>query len=133
MEFTLTVEDIAKACHEVNRAFCASFNDPVPPPWDEAPDWQKQSVIAGVQNVMDNDADKEKYVSARDNHDKWMERKLRDGWTYGPIKDPEKKQHPDLLPFDSLPKEQQAKDRLFLATVRGLYHFVPGYVSHLGE
>jgi hypothetical protein len=133
MEFTLTVEDIAKACHEVNRTFCASINDHSHPPWDEAPDWQKQSLIAGVQHVMDVDADKDKYVSAQDSHDRWMESKLREGWTYGPIKDPEKKQHPDLLPFDSLPKDQQAKDHIFLHTVRGLYHFVSGYVSHFFE
>jgi cytochrome c1 len=127
VDFTLTVEDIAKACHEVNRAYCAALNDFSQPPWDEAPDWQKQSGIAGVQHVMDIDADKDKYTCAHDIHDKWMEHKLREGWTYGPVKDPEKKQHPDLLPYDRLPKEQQAKDKLFLAIVRGLYRFVPGY------
>jgi hypothetical protein len=46
-----------------------------------------------------------------------MKQKLDDGWKYGPVKDPEKKEHPCLVSFSELPKEQQAKDFIFRAIV----------------
>lgn len=51
-------------------------------------------------------------------HQSWMAQKLADGWTFGPVKDAEKKQHPCLVPFNLLPREQQAKDFIF----RGIVH-----------
>lgn len=47
-------------------------------------------------------------------------REIADGWEYGPVKDPEAKEHPCLVPFSDLPREQQAKDFLFRAVVRAL-------------
>jgi hypothetical protein len=51
-------------------------------------------------------------------HENWMKEKEADGWKYGTIKDPEKKEHPCIVPFEQLPKEQQFKDHLF----RGIVH-----------
>jgi hypothetical protein len=45
-----------------------------------------------------------------DSHQLWMAQKLADGWVYGPVKDREKKTHPDLVPFDQLPEIEQRKD-----------------------
>ena len=53
-------------------------------------------------------------------HDAWMADKIADGWRYGEIKDAEAKTHPCLVPFDQLPREQQAKDALFRAVVKAL-------------
>jgi len=47
--------------------------------------------------------------------------KLKDGWKHGPVKDPEKKEHPCLIPYDELPKEQQVKDHLFIGVVKALW------------
>jgi hypothetical protein len=44
--------------------------------------------------------------------------KKADGWVYGEVKDPEKKEHPCLVEYEELPKDQQAKDSLFIAVVR---------------
>ena len=49
-----------------------------------------------------------------------MAQKIEDGWTYGPEKNPDLKQHPCLVPFHELPREQQAKDYIFRAVVRVL-------------
>jgi hypothetical protein len=46
--------------------------------------------------------------------------KLADGWKYGPVKYPEKKEHPCMVPFAELPKEQQLKDALFRHIVPAL-------------
>jgi len=53
-------------------------------------------------------------------HDSWSAEKVADGWVYGPVKDPEAKQHPCLVPYDDLPVEQRTKDYLFQAVVRSL-------------
>jgi hypothetical protein len=52
-------------------------------------------------------------VRPSDSHASWSAQKLRDGWEYGPVKDPEKKQHPCLVAFDDLPRDQQMKDHIF--------------------
>jgi hypothetical protein len=49
-----------------------------------------------------------------------MAEKLAAGWEYGPVKDAEAKRHPCLVPFNQLPREQQAKDYIFRAVVHAL-------------
>jgi hypothetical protein len=39
------------------------------------------------------------------------------GWTYGPERDPERKTHPDMVPFGDLEQREQDKDAVFLALV----------------
>ena len=58
-------------------------------------------------------------------HISWMNQKLDDGWKYGHVKYPEKKEHPCLVPFDQLPREQQAKDFIFRAVVHALRPTAP--------
>ena len=109
------VEHIASVCHEVNRGYCVSLGDHSQPAWKDAPAWQRESVIAGVRAAL---ADPNRQPG--DSHAGWLEHKLREGWKYGPFKDPEAKLHPCMVPFDELPREQRAKDYLFLAVVRAL-------------
>jgi hypothetical protein len=111
----LYVEEIAKVCHEANRGYCAALGDPSQLPWEEAPEWQRQSAITGVKYHIDNPNS-----SPADSHMSWWEEKRRDGWKHGPVKDPVKKEHPCCVPYEQLPKEQQAKDFIFLAIVRAL-------------
>jgi hypothetical protein len=49
-----------------------------------------------------------------------MAQKLAEGWKLGPVKNPEAKEHPCLVPFDDLPVEQKVKDYLFRGVVRAL-------------
>lgn len=108
-------ELIARVAHEVNRAYCASLGDTSQPAWEEAPDWQRQSALAGVDMHLANpDATPEQ------SHESWLAQKTADGWTHGDVKDPEKKQHPCFLPYAELPAEQRAKDYLFRGVVHAL-------------
>lgn len=111
MQIELTREFIAEVAHEVNRAYCLALGDDSQPPWAEAPDWQQQSALNGVDLHLGEDAGPEA------SHANWMEEKLEAGWKYGPVKDPDKKEHPCLVPFAELPREQQAKDYIFRAVV----------------
>ena len=107
--------DIAKMCHEANRALCAVNGDHSQPEWYDAPDWQVDSAIDGVLHAYASpDAQPE------DSHNSWMAGKIADGWVYGKAKDPVAKTHPCIAPFDQLPEWQQKKDKLFLAIVRAL-------------
>ena len=106
------VETIAKVCHEANRGYCKALGDDSQPPWEDAPDWQKESARNGVKfHIANPDADPEA------SHENWLKEKLADHWTYGPVKDVEKKEHPCCLPYKELPVEQRAKDYIFRSIV----------------
>lgn len=101
--------DIARICHEANRAYCVTLGDQSQPSWDEAPDWQRSSAIAGVEFHLANpDAGPE------GSHASWMRQKIADGWSYGVRKDTKGR---FLVPYRQLPPEQQRKDALFVAIV----------------
>jgi hypothetical protein len=102
---------IAKVAHEVNRAYCLSIGDNSHPAWEDAPDWQKESAINGIEFHLNNETTPEQ------SHENWLKQKEEDGWVYGEEKDPEKKTHPCMVPYDQLPAEQRTKDYLFKAVV----------------
>ena len=111
----MTIEDIAKCCHEANRAYCAAIFDPVLDPWDSAPEWQRQSCISGVRFHIENPT-----AGPQGSHENWMADKARDGWVYGETKDPEAKTHPCMIPYDELSINQRVKDFIFVSIVHGL-------------
>jgi RyR domain len=107
--------EIARVAHEVNRAYCQALGDTSQLAWEEAPEWQRASAINGVHfHLVNPDAGPD--VS----HNAWLEEKRAAGWKYGPVKNPEAKEHPCFVPYDQLPVEQQAKDFLFRGVVRAL-------------
>ncbi len=107
--------EIAKVCHEVNRAYCLALGDTNQMPWIDSPRWQKDSALHGVEMHINNPN-----AGPQASHESWMKQKLDDGWEYGPVKNADLKQHPCLVPFDQLPVEQQAKDYIFRAVVHAL-------------
>lgn len=107
----MQVEQIARICHQVNKAYCESIGDNSHLDWEDTPDWQKESSMIGVEFHLKNDAGPEA------SHESWLKQKEEDGWKYGPVKDVTKKEHPCFVPFNQLPREQQAKDFLFRAVV----------------
>lgn len=111
----ITIEQIAKVCHQTNKAYCEQLGDTTQLDWDKVPEWQRVSAIKGVEYKLNNPDAK-----PSDSHNSWLEEKRNTGWTYGPIKDPEKKQHPCFIPYEGLPLEQQVKDFLFIAVVNNL-------------
>lgn len=118
--FQLYVE-IARVCHEANRAYCQSLGDDSQLPWDNAPEWQKKSALLGVDlHATNPDA------GPKASHDSWKAQKEADGWVYGEVKDADKKTHPCMMDFDQLPVEQQAKDYIFRAIVIEMTRIIRG-------
>ncbi len=110
---TTTIEACAEAAHEANRIYCIALGDTSQPAWRHAPAWQKSSAINGVRGALAGNTPEQ-------SHESWTAEKLAAGWTFGPVKDPEAKTHPCLVPYAELPLAQRAKDTLFLATVRAM-------------
>jgi hypothetical protein len=106
---------IARVCHEANRAYCLSLGDDSQAPWDDAPEWQKNSAIVGVQAHLANP-----HMTPEQSHESWLSLKREEGWKFGPVKDVEKKEHPCFLPYAELPAAQRVKDSLFSAVVNAL-------------
>lgn len=116
MPYDYTDEQILKAAiaaHECNRAFCVSIGDNTQVPWEWAESWQKESAINSVKGVINGSSPEQLHID-------WCSQKYVGGWNYGPVKDPAKKQHPCLVPYNDLPQEQQAKDDVFVAVVKAV-------------
>lgn len=111
----MTVEQIAKVCYEANKAYCETIGDNSFSSWEQAPDWQKQTNMNGVQFHFDNPNAK-----PCDSHNNWMKVKTEEGWKYGAVKNPETKEHPCYVPYEELPISQQKKDALFIAIIHAL-------------
>ena len=110
---------IAKIAYEINKAYCESHGDfSFIHSWEEVPDWQKSTLLAGVHFHLHHPT-----AGPEASHESWMKHKLQDGWMYGPVKNPDKKEHPCLVPFTSLPVHQQAKDFLFRQIVHSLSEY----------
>lgn len=110
----------AAICHEANRSLCYGQGDDSQPAWGDAPNWQHESAIAGVEFHLANPL-----AGTDDSHKSWMAQKEAEGWVYGPTKNPEAKEHPCMVPYDQLPPEQQVKDYLF----RGIIHAIAPFIS----
>ncbi len=118
----MLISEIAKVCHEINKTYCEFLGDFSQTSWETAPQWQKDSAIKGVQfHVRNPDA------PASASHTSWLIEKEATGWVYGPIKDADKKEHPCIVPFVELPREQQLKDHLFRSVVHQLMSSLPVY------
>lgn len=116
----LSILHVAMMCHEANRNLCIALGDFSQKPWEDAPQWQQDSAFNGVIfNLNNPDA------PASASHDSWLEEKRVNGWSWGLEKDAELKTHPCFVPYEELPKEQQAKDHLFKAIVAAMAPLVP--------
>ncbi len=48
---------------------------------------------------------------AENAHEVWAANRKKEGWTYGPVRDDEKKQHPDMVAYCQLPDSEKLYDR----------------------
>jgi len=120
----VNIENIAKAAHELNKAYCESIGDNSQPSWEDAPEWQKSSAINGVTFHLNNPD-----ATPSASHQSWLKQKTEEGWKYGKVKNPETKEHPCFVPYEQLPNEQKAKDYIFRQTI----HSLKPYLLHTEE
>jgi len=144
--FGCTYEILARAIHadyvrnEREKGFTPETN-PSMVPWEELPETLKESnrgqaehirvkleaIGCDIATTTDWDvplfqfSPEEVELMAEMEHERFVEERLRQGFTYGSTKDLEKKTIPTLIPWSQLPNEEKNKDR---DSVRGLSAFL---------
>lgn len=112
--YRYTNEEVARICHEANRALQNANQDPLPSvPWDAESEEIKASTVAGVMAARQG-------IMPRESHDRWIKARAAQGWAYGPEKDPVRRTHPNMVRYEDLPESEQVKDRLFIAIITAL-------------
>ena len=48
---------------------------------------------------------------AKHNHDVWAAGRIREGWSYGPKRDDDRKENPCLVPYEELSESEKDYDR----------------------
>ena len=51
---------------------------------------------------------------ARHEHERWLRRKVKTGWSYGDLRDDARRLHPCVCPWEELPEQERDKDRLIV-------------------
>lgn len=108
-----TIEEVAKLVHEINKLYCAHMGDYSLSNWKDSPSWQKESIISGIKNIIQNPNQ-----TPEESHNKWLKYKEEEGWKYGNVKDSILKTHPCFLPYNDLPEQQKLKDIIFISMVK---------------
>jgi hypothetical protein len=148
-------ETLARAIHDdyvaqQRREGRTAEENPSMAPWEELPDHLKESnrdqaahigvklaaVSCGLTPLTAWEAEPLEFSPeeverlARLEHDRWVRYHLGKGWRYAPgARDPVRRTHPDLIPFDDLSEEKREYDR---NAVRGIPAFLAraGFQAH---
>lgn len=105
--------EIARVCHEANRAVQQVLGEPENPPWEYLSADLRESTLKGVEAALAGAGPEALHAS-------WCEERIAGGWVYGETKDPEAKTHPCLVRYSELPAEQRVKDHVFGAVVAAM-------------
>jgi len=105
----------AKFVYEGARLHAVQLQCPViPKPWNEREEdftTQFRELIEGLCRGT------RKFKDPKTAHDSWVKKYLEMGWHYGKQYNPERKIHPDLVPYEELDPKERVKDQVFLALV----------------
>jgi len=83
----------------------------VPKPWDEREDDFQEQFL----KVIERQCGDQRSRSPEELHGSWMQAYFAMGWVFGDEYDPERRVHPDLVPYENLEKLEQDKDSVFIA------------------
>jgi hypothetical protein len=109
------IERAARTAHEVNRIYSLALGDTSHERWEDTPEPIRQSAIAGARYLARHPG-----TTPAESHAGWMKYKVLEGWQWGADKDLDRKTHPCLVPYESLPVHEKLKDSLFQTVVRGV-------------
>ena len=102
---------VVEACARVATDVYAAGLGGAWPSWDAATHPVRETARASVRAVFDG-------TTPEQWHARWKAEKEAEGWTWGPERDDERKQHPNLRPYRELPEAQRELDRVFAAAAR---------------
>lgn len=110
----MTDRQIARVCHEANRAVQIINRDGFANKhWPALSKEMRASAEDGVAKARAG-------ATAEELHESWCEFKRERGWVFGPEKSEYRRTHPCLVPYADLPEHERIKDTLFHAIVKAL-------------
>lgn len=113
----------AKWIYEGTRLENVAAGRPInPEPWEQRDEYFRENMIKAV-NLQ---CGPNRVTSPEELHNRWVSAYEKMGWKYGPVRNVEKKEHPDMVPFNELGKLEQDKDFVFFLMceiVRGVSMF----------
>jgi len=83
----------------------------VPEPWPMREDDFRLQFL----DVIERQCGPNRCSSPEELHDDWVKAYEKNGWRYGPVRDREKRTHPDMVPYDDLGQLERDKDSVFVA------------------
>ena len=108
----LTVQQIAAVAHAANRAYQEVTGEP----WPDQ-EWSAHSrKVQAVRDVLNSRSG----VTAEEQHEQWLVQRTAAGYTYGPVKRPDRLEDPCMVPYADLPDSEKIKDALYGAVVGAL-------------
>lgn len=81
-----------------------------PEPWGKRDDKFRANMIRAVKHQCGP----RRSGSPEALHDAWVRAYRKMGWRYGPIRDPGRKEHPDMVPFCKLGRLEREKDWVYM-------------------
>lgn len=105
-----TIEEIARICHKAYLQYCQAIGDYSQAPWQEAPEWQRESAKVAVKYCLENPQSPAYLV-----HNAWKEFMIQDGWKYSLFFNEQNKEHPWLTSFQELSQISQMRTELITA------------------
>lgn len=111
----IELDRIARVVHEAVRAWARANDQNASRSWSQCAKWMREATYESVRFVLEHPD-----APASAQHDQWMEKKRRDGWTHGAEKSGVSKTHPMLVPYDELPLVERRKDELVRCLVAAL-------------
>ena len=112
MDETTLNERRAEFVYEGARIAAIAAKAPIiPEPWGDREQPFKDQFLEVIEKQCgpDRSADPEAL------HEEWVIAYEEMGWTYGDVRDPEKKTHPDMVPYNQLGQLERDKDAVFVA------------------
>lgn len=83
----------------------------IPEPWyARSEDFRRQ-----FEGVIEQQCGPDRKSSPEELHDDWVKAYEEMGWSFGWVRDPVAKTHPDMVPYEDLDPLEQDKDAVFVA------------------
>ena len=108
------LENLAEIIYEATRLEAKWSNRSiVPEKWNNRDDKFRTQFIDIIDKYMSQD----NLPTPKKAHNSWVEAYRKMGWQYGKTRSVVEKTHPDMVPFEKLPKDERDKDAVFLMAV----------------
>ena len=115
--------------YEAARLQAVAVGAPVvPEPWFERDEVFRSQMLSVIEMMCGPD----RKHDLEELHDDWIRAYEAMGWTYGPVRDPIAKTHPDMVPFGELEPRERDKDAVFVALCEIARQWVIDYPEEAG-